>query len=159
MDLALATPAGSDSDSAAESIEELLRQVKTEPAEDEEIAAKFSIYEGYSSQLEAIRKLLFEFHAESAPTVPAVLQSDWRRQLKGVDSAEAMSVPDDGGRVWFVYHMLKAAERNNRKMTRVLDDFRHKIDLLAKNDQTECPVCLEEQSQNDTCARRFPAQD
>merc|ERR1719210_452543 len=102
---------------AGEGIEKLLQEVRTEPREDEEIVAKFSIYEGYSTQLEAIRKLLFEFHAESAPTMPAALQGDWRRQLKGVDSAEAMSVPDDGGRIWFVYHMLKAAERNNRKMT------------------------------------------
>lgn len=126
-----------------EGIEELLKQVRTEPTEDAECAAKFSIYEGYSSQLEGIRKLVFEFYEESAPTVPPAVKDNWQRQLKKVDSLAAMSVPDDDERIWFVYHMLRTAEKNNRSMTGILQSFREKIELLAKNDQTECPVCLE----------------
>lgn len=124
-------------------IEELLKQVKTEPHEAEECMAKFALYEGYSSQVEKIRKALFDYFEETSPTVPANVNNEWKRQLKKVDSAEAMSIPDDDGRIWFVYHMLKAAERNNGAMNAVLADFERKIELLAQSDQTECPVCLE----------------
>jgi len=125
-------------------IEDLLRQVRVEPQEAEECMAKFALYEGYSAQLEKIRKALFDYYEETSPTVPANVNNEWQRRLKKIDSAEAMGVPDDDGRIWFVYHMLKAAERNNGAMNAVLADFERKMELLAQNDQTECPVCLED---------------
>merc|ERR1712107_28771 len=51
-------------------------------------------------------------------------------------------IPDDS-RKWFVYHMMKQAERNNLKMAGTLDTFDKKLKFLAQNDQIECPVCLE----------------
>lgn len=131
-------PAGANA-----AVEELLKQVRVEPRGEEECAAKFTLYEGYSQQLEKIRALLFDFYEESAPTVPPSVSGDWKRQLKNVDSHEAMGIVDDDGRIWFVYHMMKTAEKNNRIMTGTLEGFQRKIELLAQNDQTECPVCLE----------------
>lgn len=131
-------------DDSSGGLEALLRQVRKEPADAEECMAKFVLYEGYSAQLEKIRKALFDYYDETSPTVPANVSGEWQRQLKRVDSVEAMGVPDDDGHTWFVYHMLKAAERNNGTMTAVLADFQRKIELLAQDDQTECPVCLED---------------
>jgi len=137
------TPGAPPPAGATTAVEELLKQVRIEPSGEEECAAKFSLYEGYSQQLEKIRALLFEFYEESAPTVPPNIGRDWQRQLKKLDSHEAMGIVDDDGRIWFVYHMMKTTERNNRVMTGTLEGFQRKIELLAKNDQAECPVCLE----------------
>merc|ERR1719203_1001147 len=65
-------------------IEELLRQLRTEPQDAEECSAKFGLYEGYSEQLEQIRKALFDYFEETSPTVPASVNGDWKRQLKKV---------------------------------------------------------------------------
>lgn len=124
-------------------VEALLGQLRKEPTEADEVEAKFKLYETYGEQVEKIRKLLFGFYEESRPTVPHSVGADMDRQIKKVDSPEAMGVPDDDGRVWFVYHMMRQAEQNNRSMAAVLDGFEKKLEMLAKNDQTECPVCLE----------------
>lgn len=144
MDSAAAMAADMRSTASGEaSLEALLAQVKVEPEEVAECAAKFQLYEGYGQQVEKIRKLLFDFYEESKPTVPVSVGGDMERQVKHVDNYDAMAVPDDDGRVWFVYHMMRVAERNNRTMAGILEDFERKLELLAKNDQTECPVCLE----------------
>merc|ERR1711879_548355 len=44
---------------------------------------------------------------------------------------------------WFVFHMMKKSGKNNETMTIVMDAFEKKLEFLAKNEQTECPVCLE----------------
>ena len=37
------------------------------------------------------------------------------KRVKGIDSTEAMGIPDEA-REWFVFHMMKQAERNNVSM-------------------------------------------
>jgi len=39
--------------------------------------------------------------------------------------------------------MMRQAERNNRNMASILDEFDKKLKFLAQNDQVECPVCLD----------------
>merc|ERR1712072_1590257 len=90
-----------------------------------------------------MRSTLFKFYEESRPTVPAVVANDMDKQVKGIDSTEAMGIPDDA-REWFVFHMMRQAERNNLHMASILDGFEKKLEFLASNDQNECPVCLEE---------------
>merc|ERR1711988_759840 len=53
-----------------------------------------------------------------------------------------MQIPDRS-REWFVYHMMRQAEKNNLKMAGILDGFDKKLKFLAQNDQAECPVCFE----------------
>mmetsp|Transcript_64038 Transcript_64038/g.111576 ORF Transcript_64038/g.111576 Transcript_64038/m.111576 type:complete len:475 (+) Transcript_64038:91-1515(+) len=120
----------------------LLSQLRQEPDNEEECAAKFCLYEGYASEVENMRNTLFKFHEESRPTLPSSIVTDMDRQIKCVDSEDAMRIPDRS-REWFVYHMMRQAERNNLKMAGILDGFDKKLKFLAQNDQVECPVCLE----------------
>jgi len=113
-----------------------------EPAEEAECAAKFSLYEGYASEVENMRNTLFGFHEESRPSLPPAIITEMDRRVRGIDSEDAMRIPDRS-REWFVYHMMRQAERNNAKMAGVLDEFDKKLKFLAQNDQVECPVCLD----------------
>merc|ERR1740138_588235 len=107
-----------------------------------ECAAKFLLYEGYGREVEGQRETLLKFHGESRETLPAAVVHDMDRRVGAIDSREAMGIPDDA-REWFVYHMMRQAERNNFAMAKTLSDFEQKLAFLAKNDQPECPVCLE----------------
>jgi len=123
-------------------VEALLQQLRDEPKDEAECTAKFMLYEGYASEVEAMRGTLTKFHEDTMPTMPSAVASDMDKQVKGVDSTEAMGIPDDA-REWFVFHMMRQAERNNMKMASILDGFEKKIAFLAANDQTECPVCFD----------------
>lgn len=140
----VATPeraaAGPPDDSGT--VDELLKQLREEPSDEAECAAKFMLYEGYSKEVEKMRATLFKFAEDSRSTVPSAVAADMDQQLKNIDSAEAMGIPD-GMREWFVFHMMRQAEKNNRSMAKVLDGFEKKLEFLAANDQDECPVCLE----------------
>ena len=48
---------------------------------------------------------------------------------------------EDGRGPWFVLPMIKKAFQNNKSTSRILDDMRRKLELLAA--QPECPVCFE----------------
>lgn len=101
------------------------------------------LYEGYGTEVEQMRGTLMKFHEETKPTVPAAIAADMDSQVKGIDSAEAMGIQDDA-REWFVFHMMRKAERNNLKMAGILEGFEKKLEFLASNDQSECPICLED---------------
>merc|ERR1711865_56032 len=120
----------------------LLQQLAREPIETVECAAKFSLYEGYASEVENMRNTLFKFHEESCPTLPSTIVTEMNRQIHGIDCAESMGIPDRS-REWFVFHMMRQAERNNMKMASILDAFDKKLKFLAQDDQLECPVCLD----------------
>eukprot|EP00927_Polykrikos_kofoidii_P076751 TRINITY_DN73790_c0_g1_i1.p1 TRINITY_DN73790_c0_g1~~TRINITY_DN73790_c0_g1_i1.p1 ORF type:complete len:388 (+),score=61.49 TRINITY_DN73790_c0_g1_i1:37-1200(+) len=127
---------------AGSTVDALLQQLKREPENEEECAAKFLLYEGYQSEVEQMRNTLLTFHQDSIPTVPQAVATDMNKQVASIDSAEAMGIPDDA-REWFVYHMMRQAERNNLKMARVLESFEKRLEFLASNDQADCPVCFE----------------
>mmetsp|Transcript_69284 Transcript_69284/g.150810 ORF Transcript_69284/g.150810 Transcript_69284/m.150810 type:complete len:356 (+) Transcript_69284:10-1077(+) len=134
---------GGDTVDAVVDISADLEQLRVEPLAEEECAAKFSLYEGYASQVEKMRSSLFSLHEDCLRTAPASVSAEMARQLGGIDNNEAMGVPDDA-REWFVYHMMRIAERNNRSMAVILRDFERKLDFLAKDDQQQCPVCLDD---------------
>jgi len=123
-------------------VQALLAQLRLEPANEEECAAKFSLYEGYASEVEQMRKTITKFHEDSRPNVPATVANDMDKQVRGIDCEEAMGIPD-GAREWFVFHMMRQSERNNLNMARILEGFEKKLEFLAANDQAECPICLE----------------
>lgn len=122
--------------------EALLKQLRKEPGDEAECAAKFLLYEGYNSEVEQMRNTLLIFHAETRQTVPPAVALDMDKKVKSIDSEDAMGIPDDS-REWFVYHMMRQAERNNLNMAAILDGFEKKLEFLASNHQNECPVCLE----------------
>lgn len=123
-------------------VEALLKQLRKEPGDEAECAAKFLLYEGYSSEVEQMRNTLLTFHAETRQTVPPAVALDMDKKAKNIDSEDAMGIPDDS-REWFVYHMMRQAERNNLNMAAILDGFEKKLEFLASNNQSECPVCLD----------------
>jgi len=79
----------SDKDKA-DVVATLLQQLTREPVEPAECAAKFSLYEGYASEVENMRSTLFNFHDESRPALPPTIVSEMDRRIHGIDCAEAM---------------------------------------------------------------------
>jgi len=120
----------------------LLRQLVREPSNEEELVAKFGLYETYSEQVTKMRASLFSVYEENQSSVPPKVAQDMSQQLKRMDNTHAMGV-EDHTREWFVYHMMKKAGKNNQTMGKILDGFGRKLDFLAKTEQEECPICLE----------------
>jgi len=135
-------PSASRAAAPPNSVQTLLQQLRVEPREEAECTAKFLLYEGYAGEVEEMRSTLFKFYEESRETVPQAIQSDMDKQVKGIDSAEAMGIHDDA-KEWFVFHMMRQAEKNNLRMASILDSFEKKLQFLATNDQSECPICLD----------------
>jgi len=119
-----------------------LQQLRSEPTNETECTAKFLLYEHYGAELEDMRNSLDKFHQESRTTVPPMIANDMDKQMKGIDTTETMGIPDDA-REWFVYHMMRQAEKNNLRMAKILDGFEKKLEFLGSIDQNECPICLE----------------
>ena len=121
----------------------LLDQLVVEPAEDEERAALFKLFEANQATVEAARGLLFNFWGECEPDfaehglVKAAISSDMQK----IDSAENMGINFDDTRVWFVLSMSRAVTRNNTVIDGVLKTIRTKLELLGSQD--ECPICFE----------------
>lgn len=133
---------GSRDGSEEDEFQNLLKQLRKEPSDDTEMAAKFGLYETYGQQVEKMRGTLFGLYDENKATLPEAVRKDLEKQLKKVDSAEAMGIYDEA-REWFVYQMMKKAGDNNTNMGNVMDGFEKRLEFLAANDQDECPVCLE----------------
>lgn len=130
-------------DAASETeFNKLLEQLRNEPTGEEELMAKFAIYEKYSEEVVKMRETLFRLYEENKAALPPAVNADMAKQLKQVDRTEAMGIPDDA-RGWFVYHMMKKAGHNNASIGAILEHFEKKLEFLAKNDQDECPICLE----------------
>jgi len=137
---------GEAAEAAESEYEALLNQLKAEPTADDELMAKFGIYETYSEEVSQLRGTVFSLYEENKPSLPDAVKNDMERQIKGIDKAESMGIPDDA-RGWFVYHMMRQAGKNNTHMNGVMDNFEKKLEFLASNDQDECPVCLEQFSE------------
>jgi len=137
-----ATQVGRAAGGGADTVDGLLDQLRVEPRDETECAAKFLLYEGYGAEVEELRGSLIKFHQENRPTVPEAIARDMDKQVTGIDSQEAMGIPDRA-REWFVFHMMRQAQKNNFKMASILESFEKKLELLATINQVECPVCLE----------------
>lgn len=136
---ALAPSANHD---AVDAAEPLLDQLRTEPTDDEEAQAKFAMYETYSEEVGRMREALFSFHVQHRDSLPSAVEQHIAKELKGIDSASAMGLPDDTPE-WFVFHMMKQATKNNRIMEGVLKGCEKKLEFLATNEQAECPICMD----------------
>jgi len=129
-------------EAADKEFHELLKQLKTEPTGDQELQAKFQLYESYSEEVVKMRATVFGLYEDNKPTLPEAISAEMKRQLDRIDSDVNMGIQDDA-REWFVYLMMRQAGANNSTMGLILDNFEKRLEFLAKNDQDECPVCLE----------------
>uniref|UniRef100_A0A7S0CPX7 RING-type domain-containing protein n=1 Tax=Amorphochlora amoebiformis TaxID=1561963 RepID=A0A7S0CPX7_9EUKA len=118
----------------------ILKDLEKEPKDDEEVKAKFQLYETFLATVEAIRKETFDFWKEAKKEFVGNSKEDIERRLKAIDRFDNMGI-DFESRVWFVYTMTRKATKNRSEITQVLKHINQKLSLLAE--QIECPVCLE----------------
>jgi hypothetical protein len=121
-------------------IRSVLDQLRVEPRNNRERAAKFLIYEVYSHEVESMRTTIVNLNTECEDSVPAAVSA--MLDIRALESTDAMAIPDNT-QEWFVFHMMQMAQRNNVKMAARVDDFEKKLKFLSENDQQECPSCLE----------------
>jgi len=125
-----------------QSLAEVLRSLEDEPADSEACAAKFQLYENYSSVVTDARRAtmsLWEEVAGEFDAAPATKQH-CERTIQAIDKHANLGIADDPRR-WYVHGMVKQSARNARTIDGVLGEMRTKLELLTS--QTECPVCLE----------------
>merc|ERR1719326_1715108 len=117
----------------------LLAQLRVEPADDAEAAAKFALYEAHAEAVATMRDALFTLWAGARADVGDGAPV-FERALRGVDARANLELDEDA-RFWFVFSMATAVSANEAKIARVMRELRAKLEMLAA--QTECPICLE----------------
>lgn len=122
--------------------DDALSDLKVEPTNDEQRAAKFKIFETFSGQLDAVRSALLSLVAGSVATFPTSVAAGVQQQVKQLDDTANMSIAD-AGRYWFVYDMSKMVFNNCDKMRHVSTSVEQKAAFLANSTQTQCPICME----------------
>jgi hypothetical protein len=128
-------------DRAPTSIGALISQLKKEPRSDEEKASKFMLYEAYSMEVQSMRATLLEAHQDCRPFLNYAAAADIKQEITRIDSREAMSIPNESE--WFVYHMMRVAERNNNNMARIFESIERAVNFEGASEGSECPMCLE----------------
>lgn len=122
----------------------LLEKIKTEPTDEEEIAANFKLYEQYLETVEIVRQSVFELWSESRESFPQSAVVTIERELQRVDSQANMEINFDSGR-WFVYEMTQKAETNRQLLLKLSKSIQTRLELL--NAENDCPICLEPMGQ------------
>lgn len=144
--LALATPGAAVAAVAADGAADLtqrMQQLRKEPAESEEVEAKFAIFESYMG---TVTKLRDDLHATWTTTKPQFegtgAAAAMERRLQDIDRTGNLGV-DEGASAadWLVLHMAKQACRNHAQLSAVLRDMEIKLSVLAA--EADCPMCLE----------------
>lgn len=119
---------------------ELLQDLKVEPVEQSEVAAKFSLFEKYLETVVDIRKELFAFWANARSDFPDGACHTIEAEMKAIDREENTGLAD-GDQYWFVHGMTLKASANNKIISRTLALIKTRLDLLGQ--QEDCPVCFE----------------
>jgi len=129
----------------ANSMNAILNQLRREPANEQEMATKFGLYEDYLKTVEDSRKATHDFWAECKPDFVEhagsqhIIQSI-ETTISDIDKGDNLGIVFHPNR-WFVYDMTVKADQNNDKLKNCMHDLEIKLELLDKDD--ECPFCLE----------------
>jgi len=124
----------------------ILEQLRREPTKDEEMMAKFKLYEEFLKNVEKSRKATHDFWKDCKDEFAEAQGNvcrDVERSLKDIDNEENLAIVFNERR-WFVYDMTVKADSNNDKIEAVLKTIERKLEMLQKND--DCPFCLESPS-------------
>jgi hypothetical protein len=132
----VAAPAAAE-DAAA--VAPLLDQLRAEPADASELAAKFAIFEEYLATVSALREQVLALWAGARDSFDAAPAAAMDRALAKIDDGANLGVADVAG-VWLVHGMLKAATRNHAAIAALVRDLETKLRLIA--DDADCPMCL-----------------
>lgn len=123
-------------------LQTLLQQLSIEPTNDAEISAKFLLFETFLANVVAIREETISFWDSCKDQFTEAMKHSCAREMKGIDSSDAMGIMDDPSK-WFVYSMTKKASENSTTISHILSGFRSRLELLSQ-DIGECPYCLEQ---------------
>lgn len=137
------TPAEEAYAAISTTLDTLLEQLSEEPTDEEEISAKFLLYEGFAKTIETIRESTMQFWDENRDQFTGLSAAACERDVKSIDSEQAMGIYEDADRLkWMVYGMTKKVNENSKMINNVLASLRARLQLLGEQDVT-CPMCLE----------------
>jgi len=122
----------------------VLNQLRREPTNDAELAAKFQLYETFLQTVIDSRKATYDFWKDCKADFAAAagnVVTQVEKDLKDIDSQDNLGIVFHEHR-WYVYDMTVQADKNNEMIKGVLKKIETKLELLGKDDD-DCPFCLE----------------
>jgi hypothetical protein len=125
----------------AKELTDLLDQLAIEPTAEDEITAKFGLFETYLETVKSIREQTLSFWEENKDQFLGGAKAAAESSIIAIDSNESLGILDDPSK-WFVYWMFRKAQGNSESINNVLVKLRNQLQLLAQED-LECPCCLE----------------
>jgi len=142
------TPAEADAEIDADELTQLLQQLRREPDNDEERAAKFVLYEKYADTVSDARKATLEFWQEALLEFEGGARAKVEHDIKKLDGHQNLGFDfAQAAQRWFVYDMVQQAHRNADTIEQLLSGIRTKLELLGS--QAECPICFEPFQEDD----------
>lgn len=124
-------------------LESLLSQLIREPTNDEELLAKFTLYETFLETVITLRNEITTFWSDNQDLFDNYSRQAAQREIASIDTPETMGIIDDPTK-WFVYHMTKKVNENNKLIGNILSNLRKRLEMMnTEGDLGECPFCLE----------------
>jgi hypothetical protein len=129
---------------ASSELETLLTQLIREPTEEQELMAKFTLYETFLGTVITLREETMRFWADNQDLFDVHSRQLAQNEISHIDTPDTMGIQDDPHK-WFVYHMTKRVNENNKIIGRILANLRTRLEMLGnEEDLGECPFCLED---------------
>lgn len=119
----------------------LLRQLEREPSDAAECTAKFKLFEDFLATVTTIRDQTLAFWSDNKDQFTGPSRASGDRDIRNIDSSDAMGIVDDPTR-WFVYFMALKANQNSTAISGVLASLRSRLEQLSSQ-LGDCPFCLE----------------
>jgi hypothetical protein len=138
--LADAAPAAPAAEEGAAAFADLLEQLREEPADGEETAAKFRIFETYMDTVTALREDMLATWRRAVPSFEPPAAAVIDRAISAMDRGDALGAAEVAG-TWFVHGMMVQAGRNHAALAGILRDIETKLALLSGD--ADCPICLD----------------
>jgi hypothetical protein len=129
-------------------LDSLLMQFHSEPTNDVELLAKFTLYETFLETVITLREETMRFWSENKDLFDPSSRQLAQNEITHIDRPETMGIlVDDAyarGR-WFVYDMTKKVNENNKLIGKILANLRTRLEMLSsEEDLGECPFCLDD---------------
>jgi hypothetical protein len=129
---------------ASSELDSLLTQLIREPTEEQELIAKFTLYETFLGTVITLREETMRFWADNQDLFDPYSRQLAQNEISHIDTPDTMGIQDDPHK-WFVYHMTKRVNENNKIIGRILANLRTRLEMLGnEEDLGECPFCLED---------------
>lgn len=141
-ELSAAIPSAQSSTGNGDSFEAILQSLLVEPTDEDEIAAKYALFENFLNTVVVLRDQTMLFWRENKDQFSGGAIHACEKDIRQIDSNDSMGIFDESGGVWFVYHMMKKANQNSKAISKVLNTLKSRLEMLSARD-LECPFCLE----------------